>query len=260
MSSKGVPFSVALMGQEPWLVLPPSVLREVSSKSEDHVGIREVRLDLMAASYSYPNPKVMAPNFPHECVRLQLTRRLASVIDDVWDELDLAFTESWGLDTQTWKTVSLYSSTMNIIARTINRVFTETPELCEYTEHLSTLPGSLLITRLDRNEEFLRASGTYAHGVLRNAALINLLPTWLRTPIGMPLTYVNRRNLKICFKHCVPVIQRRIEHTIQKMKDESYEWEPPVRPQSLPPNIVLVSVMLIASSARCTSMVHRRFL
>jgi hypothetical protein len=120
-------------------VLPASVLREVSSKPEDVVGLREVRHDLMAVQYLNPNPKVLAPGFPHDVVRLQLTRHLADIVDNVGDEMDAAFRDNFGVDEQAFKPVKLYEAVMKILARSINRAFTQSEALCETSKPLLSI-------------------------------------------------------------------------------------------------------------------------
>ncbi|CAJ2505717.1 Uu.00g131110.m01.CDS01 [Anthostomella pinea] len=207
LSAHGEPFLVALFGREPWVVLPSSVLKEISSKPESVVDPREVRLDLMATKYLNSNPKVLAPNFPHNVVRLQLTRHLADIVDDVADEMSCALQDQWGTDRDSWRSVSLYAAVMKIIGRSINRAFTQSPELY-------------------RNPAFLRASENFAQSRLRNAVVMNLVPEWLRTPLAVPLTYGYRRHLRTCQRYCVPVIEERTRHTIKKLQDRNYDWEP----------------------------------
>jgi hypothetical protein len=48
---------------------------------------------------------------------------------DIMDELTASFDETWGLDTEEWKTVPVFENMRTIVARTSNRVFVGLP-LC----------------------------------------------------------------------------------------------------------------------------------
>jgi hypothetical protein len=47
------------------------------------------------------------------------------------DELKMGFDETWGFDTEKWKSIGVYKNMMAIVARTSNRIFVGLP-LCLY--------------------------------------------------------------------------------------------------------------------------------
>lgn len=58
--------------------------------------------------------------------------------------------------------------------------------------------------------------------------LIKLFPLWLR-PIFAPLiTFPNRKNLRVCQKYAVPVIEDRLQMISEKSIHPESDWKPPV--------------------------------
>ena len=84
----------------------------------------------------------MDPTVHFEVIKSELTRQVFSVTPEVCDELKGAVDEIWGFEPDEddedrptekrgWKTVALFDSMTQIVARMSNRVFVGLP-LCEY--------------------------------------------------------------------------------------------------------------------------------
>lgn len=220
-------FAVPVFGSDPWIVLPPSVTRELLEKTDEEVDA-EIIHDQQIQRYYTQGPlgyHITKNQFHHDVVRRQLTRKLPLLTPAVYDELRLGFNAYWGQDCDNMKKVDIYRTCTKIVSRAANRVFAGS-QLC-MTFIFQVHKGWADIST-GRNEDFLDHCRLYTEGVFRSAALINLLPKILRPVIGPLIALPNRKNRRVCMEICLPIVKDRLYHTVRKRDDPNYEWTPPV--------------------------------
>lgn len=109
----------------------------------------------------------------HKIITRDLTRSLGELTSDVMNELAYALDAEWGIDTKGWKEVNPFTTLMNVVAQTANRVFVGTP-LC-------------------RNKSFLENVLSFASSVIPSALFIHFIPEFFRPSVAPLITWQNRR-------------------------------------------------------------------
>ncbi|KAH9845361.1 P450 monooxygenase [Teratosphaeria destructans] len=193
LSKRGKPFTLPQFADKPLLILPTNKIKDLVAKPDDEINL------LM----------VLRERWPQNVVRHQLTRKLPLMTKAVHDELVLGFSDQWRLrDDEEWVSVPALKTCMNIISRAANRVFSG-EQLC-------------------RNQEFLDHVREYGSGVFRNAAIINLLPRWMRPVMAPLITLRNQRHVRACQVIARPIIAERIERMRSGSKEvvntDALQW------------------------------------
>lgn len=128
-----------------------------------------------------------------ETITRDLTRKLASLTPELFDELQQTVDEQWGTDTEEWKTVNLFKTVLNIVARSANRVFIGVP-LC-------------------RNKEFTSSALTYSATLFPCSVLIRHFPRPLRPIVAKFITIDNQRRRRAFVNFVKPEAKRRMDDT-----------------------------------------------
>ncbi|KAF2173523.1 hypothetical protein M409DRAFT_61895 [Zasmidium cellare ATCC 36951] len=183
-------FAIPSFATKPWVLIPPTKIRELLAKPDDEVDLRGV-LKEMVASYWTGDEDIAGSGIHLDVIRQQLTRKLELFTEDIHVELEQGFQEHWNAGKDKWLAVTGLDTCMKIVSRAANRVFSGV-ELC-------------------RNEEYLERTRLYSQGIFTIAGLINLMPSWLRPLLAPPMVQLNRRHLAVCKKTAVPEIKRRLE-------------------------------------------------
>lgn len=104
-----------------WLVDQPDSVLSSSARQND----------FLQSKYTFPVPR-MAEN-PHHAhvIKTDLTRKLNTLSEEIWEELGNGFDAYWGTDTQEWKEVNVFTTMIQIVTRTSNRVFVG-KDTCEW--------------------------------------------------------------------------------------------------------------------------------
>lgn len=199
LSKEGKPFSLPQFNDTPLLLLPPNKIKDLIAKPDDEINLLMVLRETLATKYTGDNDLAEDP-FHLDVVRHQLTRKLPLVTKAVHDELVLGFEDQWKLNGDAWTTVPAMKTCMNIISRAANRVFSG-EQLC-------------------RDQAFLDHTREYGNGVFRNAAIINMLPRWLRPFLAPLVTYSNGSHVRDCQRIANPIIEERIERLRTGVKGE----------------------------------------
>jgi hypothetical protein len=97
----------------------------------------EVNRSFLQADYTMLHPKVVTDTVHGDVIRHELTKMLGNYIEDVFDEIDFAFRENWGVNTKEWTEVTSYYSMLDIIARISNRVIVGFP-LCRFPPNMAS--------------------------------------------------------------------------------------------------------------------------
>ncbi|KAF2769280.1 putative P450 monooxygenase [Teratosphaeria nubilosa] len=201
LSKRGKTFTLPQFADHPLLILPTNKIKDLVAKPDDEINLLMVLREALATEYTGDNDLAVDP-FHLDVVRHQLTRKLPLMTKTVHDELVLGFTDQWRLrDDEEWVSVPALKTCMNIISRAANRVFSG-EQLC-------------------RNQEFLDHVREYGNGVFRNAAIINLLPRWLRPVLGPLITLRNQRHVRACQAIARPIISERIERMRSGSKEDA---------------------------------------
>ncbi|EME80810.1 uncharacterized protein MYCFIDRAFT_139852 [Pseudocercospora fijiensis CIRAD86] len=199
LSKHDRPFVIPQWGKEPFLILPQSQMREVYQRPDADVSIMAMLRDNLAVRYT-GDSDIAVGAFHIDLVRHDLTRKLSLFTPDIYDELSLGFQDEWHPKSDEWKPILLYETTIRIVTRAANRVFSGT-ELC-------------------RNAEFLEHTRLYGYQIFTQGMLINMIPISFLRPLAaafMTRKSVHHRNMVL--KHAAPVIQRRIEAVRAGNKD-----------------------------------------
>ncbi|KEQ78830.1 putative P450 monooxygenase [Aureobasidium pullulans EXF-150] len=199
------PFAIPQFNGDPVLILPPSYMKDIITRSDLDVSLPLVAEHNTAARYT--GDEYIVRNPVHvDLVKRQLNRHLKCLTADIADELTLGFLEQWG--SGQYKSVPLYTSCMKIVSRGANRVFCGA-DLCRC-----------------RNPNFLEHSRRYTQNIFAAAALINLAPAWLRPMISPFATYPASRQLEYCKAIAVPLIETRLKaaHGAFISQNDALQW------------------------------------
>jgi len=139
-------------------------------------------------------------------VRGPLTRNLARCFPRVRDEIVHAFDHVLGLHDTEWKLVQIWPASLQIVARTSNRLYVDLP-VC-------------------RDPEYLQLCIDYTSIIFVRGQMISFLPKILR-PIFAPLLSTRKQTLRHAMKFLGPLIDERLEQENQYGSD----W--PSRPNDL---------------------------
>jgi hypothetical protein len=104
-----------------WLVdQPDTVLSSLVRQNE-----------VLQTKHTFPIPQMAARPHHAHVIKTDLTRRLGSLSEEIWTELETAMDEHWGTDTEEWREVNVFQTMMRVVTRTSNRLFVG-EQMCEY--------------------------------------------------------------------------------------------------------------------------------
>ncbi|KAJ5810978.1 Ent-kaurene oxidase [Penicillium robsamsonii] len=194
-SKNGKAFILPTIAEAPWVVLPPSSMRELLSKTDAELDPDIIHAEQLQHYYTQGPLGWHAVQVPiqFDLVRRQLSRQLPLVIPIMAEEVDRSFRQYWGTQRSPLE-VNVFETCTQIVKRVANRVFAG-PDICQ-------------------NEDFLLHSRRYSEGVARAGIIIRLLPRWLRWLLAPLITYPNRKHYKICLDIALPVVKDRLQKTL----------------------------------------------
>ncbi|KAL5378442.1 hypothetical protein PMIN06_010391 [Paraphaeosphaeria minitans] len=204
-SKKGQYFLIPSADRGPMVVIPPSDIKHVMNLPESIIAAHRSQNETIQTDYTL-HPKIVYNNFHMNVLRNQLTRNLGALTDAIVEELDVGFSEHWGLDTH-WKELEAWPSCMKIVSGASNRAFIGLP-CC-------------------RDPVLLDLLRDYAMSVFGGATVLNMLPPSFRPVAGQIVKFRTSRLAKKCLNKCLPEIEKRLEHNRRKREDVKYNWEPP---------------------------------
>lgn len=120
-------FVLPQLSSDPTVVLPYSVAHEFLSRGDDELNVHALGAETIAAKWTIGDSFRGDTHF--DVVRRQLTRKLPLLTEDVYSELVLAMNQQWPATKSDWTTVKIYPTSMRIVSRAANRVFSG-EELC----------------------------------------------------------------------------------------------------------------------------------
>lgn len=194
-------FVLPQFNSAPFVILPPSKLQEILAKPDDQVDPFIINGETLAQEYSLGHRFVHGPHI--EVVKRQLTRKLPTLTTDVYDELVKAMQNEWPASKDEWTTVKAYETSMKIVSRAANRVFSG--------------------TKLCRTPEYLEHSRLYAISVFKMGGLMRLFPRFMQPVVAPFFQREVRKHREICKKIAMPEIHDRLDFLLGKSKAPNYQ-------------------------------------
>ncbi|KAI1929809.1 hypothetical protein LOZ65_001637 [Ophidiomyces ophidiicola] len=199
-SKKGKPVVVPTLGPRKEIFLPHSSIKWAISQPANILGMWEAFNDNFQLQSSLGDEKYMLDTWVHHLTRHVLTGDLENHIMPVYEELQLAIDARLCHNTEEWRTLDLLD-TMRMIGNQAGSRFGVGLPLC-------------------RDEEYLRTIMDTIDGVLANAGIIGLLPSFLRPVAAPAVCWGTRKGVAKLEAKCDPVFKERIAY-IESNPDES---------------------------------------
>ncbi|KAL2065895.1 hypothetical protein VTL71DRAFT_3565 [Oculimacula yallundae] len=172
------------------ILVPSSQIKWITDQAEHVLNAKEMQREVLQTDHTLLDPS-LAINPLHEVtIRRDLTRYLGALIPDIEEELIVGVDELWGTDTENWRDVAVFPTTMKIVARTSNRIFVGLP-LC-------------------RNEDYLNSAGSFSQDIPISAGIIKLIPSIFKPFLTWIPLLPNRWHLYKASKHLLPFIRGRM--------------------------------------------------
>ena len=112
------------------ILLPPNAFTWLAEQTDINLSLSAVLHKSMQFEHTFLLPRLAGSYLGADTIKIDLTRHFGSLIPELLDEADAAFADMWGLDTEQWNEVCVFSTLMQIVARVGNRAFVGKP-LCE---------------------------------------------------------------------------------------------------------------------------------
>ncbi|KAJ6511236.1 cytochrome P450 [Mycena vulgaris] len=181
-------FRVPLLSRWDLVVGGAKLIAEMGLASEAELSSMEAVHETVQTDYTM-GIDMRVNTFHLAAIRSGSTKNLAARFPDVHDEIACAFEDIFALEGTEWKLAPVLGNTIDIIARSTNRLFIGLP-YC-------------------RNIEYLKFSVQNTVDIMVAAQVIGMLPVALR-PILAPLISRRKRNLKIAIGYLGPLVEERI--------------------------------------------------
>ena len=124
-------------------MVPPPMIPVLLAQPDDVLSAIEFQRDFIQSDYTFSHPLVTINPIHLEVIRKPLTRQLGTLIEYIMEEISAGFDEFWGLNTEEWKEVIVYSDMMKIITRATNRILVG-PTLCKWAWECSRSRAGLM--------------------------------------------------------------------------------------------------------------------
>lgn len=199
----------ATLGMPAEIVMPRAQLKWMFDQPDHILSTSEAHYDTLAGDYSFVNPAILRDPYHEHVIHKNLVRNLNAIIPEIEEEVPFAVAEVYGTDTQNWKRLESLQSFMEMIPVLTNRM----------------LLGPLLC----RERAFLKAVLAFTEDVIRNQALLSLMPKVLRGIMGPLLGLFSWWHYRQSSKFTLPLIKKRIADMEKKAAgDPEYAaWSPP---------------------------------
>ncbi|KAK1229505.1 hypothetical protein PQX77_007428 [Marasmius sp. AFHP31] len=181
-------FKVPMLDRYLVVVTGKDMMEDLRKAGDDALSLRDAFRETLHTDYIF-GPSLNENPFHIEVIQGALTRHLASMFGEVYDELSQAFNDEIPL-TDDWVKVPTLLKTLNIVCRTSNRLFVGLP-LC-------------------RNEEWKALNIRYTIDFFMASGKTSLFPRFLQ-PLVAWYTSPYKRSLKVGLKHLEPTIRERVQ-------------------------------------------------
>ncbi|KAL9114712.1 MAG: hypothetical protein Q9227_001390 [Pyrenula ochraceoflavens] len=166
-----------------------SSMRWLQQQPDKVLSQHEVNKQFLRAEYTMLDHRVIAEARLKNFIRQELTQDLDSHAAAVVEEIRYGLEELCGSGASQWKIFPVYNVMLTIVGRLVNRVLVGLP-LC-------------------RNQSYIDASTNFAQSIVITAALINLVPTWLRPILGPIFTIYDHRQSRKLAQVILPLVRQR---------------------------------------------------
>ncbi|OBZ73049.1 Ent-kaurene oxidase [Grifola frondosa] len=156
---KGSAFKIADLNGWHVIVSGPSLIEELRKARDDQLSLEEARTSIHDNTYHI------------SVVRSQLTRNLAEIFPEVYDEIIASFADAIPLTGDEWTAVPALATMMQVTCRTTNRIFVGLPKC--------------------RDPDYRALNVQFTIDVAKGAMIINLFPDILKPIAARLFTNVN---------------------------------------------------------------------
>ncbi|ETN42422.1 uncharacterized protein HMPREF1541_01577 [Cyphellophora europaea CBS 101466] len=171
------------------ILLPAQCIDWLIAQPDSLVSNLDAIKDVLLPHYTLLRPDIVHNPTHHQTIRGPLTRNLAGLVPDIFDEVASAFDDLWGTDTSEWKEICPYESMLRIVARGSNRVFVG-KSLC-------------------RDPELLDIAVKWAQLMPMSASILRQLPLFSRPFLAPLITFFNHWYARKFIKIVKPEVIRR---------------------------------------------------
>ncbi|KAL7285069.1 hypothetical protein ACG7TL_000160 [Trametes sanguinea] len=201
----GSVFKVAMLDQ--WLVVVsgPKLVEELRKRPDSEFSAEQGLQSLLPLQYIF-GPETVHDQYHVDIVREKLTRSIPLILGDVIDELQLAVKEHIPATENEWVSVNVVDATRQIVARASSRVFVGV-QAC-------------------RNPDYLDISINFTVDVVKDRALLNLFPRFLK-----PIVKLLAGNAARTVRRAIPILKPIIEERKRRMAEYGEDWDD--RPSNL---------------------------
>ena len=156
----------------------------------------------------FTSPQILKDPYHEHVIHKYLPRRVASLVPEMWEEVQVAIDETWGMNTMEWKDVGIWQNMMRVIPSVTNRMMVG-PQVC-------------------RNEDFLENMGKFAVDVITcSSVYLRFTPRFLKPLVGPLVSIPNTRHWRNTTKYTLPIINERLANIKRKQEDPSFHWDEP---------------------------------
>ncbi|KAL7619650.1 hypothetical protein AAE478_010191 [Parahypoxylon ruwenzoriense] len=191
----------------PHVILPNTQIGWLLEQPDSVLSQEMVNRQFLEAEYTFFHANLVDHPVHPEVIQYQLTKKIHTFIDDIVEEVNLCLGESWGLDTEEWREVSVYSTMLNLIARLSTRVFVGLP-LC-------------------RNPDFLKVCSEFIRNVVLVAVAINVFPGFLKPLVAPIFTLYDYILYRRCSSFIMPIIRERLNKLTESHEKLSHDPQRP---------------------------------
>jgi cytochrome P450 len=169
------------------------------------VSTLEAHDDMLFNKYNFLG---VGSGYPVSVMHKHLARNLPGLIPGIQEEVHAVLDETFGSDTENWKSVNLWEAWLDIVPRVTNRVLVGAP-VC-------------------RNKEFLGRVVAFADQVVTNSFILSMVPKILHPIMGRIVTIPNWWSWWKISRIALPTIEKRLQDMMRKHAGEAgYEnWVP----------------------------------
>ncbi|KAF2793661.1 cytochrome P450 [Melanomma pulvis-pyrius CBS 109.77] len=189
-----------------FIVIPPMQLKKLYGLPESRLDSFSSQLTAIQAQYTIEDLDILHNPFHAKILTNQLPKHLDELTKGMVQELTFGFEKYWDSPTS-WKSVPAWSSSLSIVARSMNRIF--------------------IGAHVCRDEDFIEALKQHGTFVFASGFVINSIPWYLKPFVGMVVKLYGRNIRKKCLGPLLPLIEARLAKYKNHLRHPDYAWEAP---------------------------------
>ncbi|KAK7041459.1 hypothetical protein VNI00_009325 [Paramarasmius palmivorus] len=205
-SLKGLVSIVPTWTKGPQVIIPPTMTNWLAHQPSHILNAKDCTFESQQFQWTLQHPEIQHNDMMDLMIKRDLAKSVGQLNDQIVDEINAAMDELFGNDTEEWKEVGIWDSMIQLVARSANRVF---------------------ISDLCRNQEYLMSCVHWTQDIQVSAALLHMIPKFMKPYLARLITYRNRKDTQMFMKHALPVVEQRIADMTRKLNDKNFDYEPP---------------------------------